>query len=128
MTLADLCAAYIAKRAESGGYLSATQVEACGIEAVRYYLAWGEVASDTGLTASGVTSAVDLHAAEWAVIHPVFLLTCEREQAMMVEASRAMGVEAVGRTVAEVEADLTQARLQLQKEAYFEPVFSTGFE
>ena len=43
---------------------------------------------------------------EWALIRPLFVLYTERENAMRLEASRAMGLEVYGRAVSEISGDI----------------------
>lgn len=44
---------------------------------------------------------------EWALIKPLFWLYAERENAIRLEASRAAGIEPYGRSVSEVQQDIT---------------------
>jgi hypothetical protein len=43
---------------------------------------------------------------EWALIRPLFVLYAERENAMRLEASRAMGLEVYGRSASEIASDI----------------------
>jgi hypothetical protein len=49
----------------------------------------------------------ELTVGEWSVIRPLFVLYVERENAMLLEASRAAGIEVYGRSVSEVAQDIT---------------------
>lgn len=44
---------------------------------------------------------------EWAIIRPLFVLYAERENAMLLEASRAAGLEVYGRVVSEIAQDIS---------------------
>lgn len=59
---------------------------------------------------------------EWAVIRPLFELYVEKENALLLEASRGLGVDAYGRSVAEIEADITQKELELPSLAFDQPI------
>jgi hypothetical protein len=61
---------------------------------------------------------------DWAIIRPLFLLYCEREQALMLEASRVMGVDVFGRASSEVQMDINTAESELPQKAFIQPVFS----
>lgn len=103
----------------------------CIIEAARFYLAYGEIASlnpasvpapapvnasipsgFAGQDMGGITEATVLTTGEWAIIKPLFTLYVERESAMHLEASRGLGVDVYGRSVAEVQADITQTEME----------------
>lgn len=61
---------------------------------------------------------------DWAIIRPLFLLYCEREQALMLEASRVMGVDVFGRASSEVQMDINTAETELPQKAFIQPAFS----
>ncbi len=61
---------------------------------------------------------------DWAIIRPLFLLYCEREQALMLESSRVMGVDVFGRASSEVQQDINTAEAELPQKAFVQPVFS----
>lgn len=48
----------------------------------------------------------ELTVGEWAIIRPLFALYVERENAMRLEASRALGLEVYGRMASEVTQDI----------------------
>jgi hypothetical protein len=53
-----------------------------------------------------VTDQTTLSTGEWALIRPLFVLYTERENAMRLEASRALGLEVYGRMVSEISSDI----------------------
>lgn len=55
---------------------------------------------------SYITGATVLSVGEWALIRPLFVLYTERENAMRLEASRALGLEVYGRMVSEISGDI----------------------
>lgn len=73
----------------------------------------------TELSESTVVSPSD-----WAIIRPLFLLYCEREQALMLESSRVMGVDVFGRASSEVQQDINTAESELPQKAFVQPAFS----
>lgn len=48
----------------------------------------------------------DISTGEWAVIRPLFVLYCERENAARLEASRALGLDVYGRSVSEIAGEI----------------------
>lgn len=61
---------------------------------------------------------------DWAIIRPLFLLYCEREQALMLESSRVMGVDVFGRSSSEVLQDINTAEAELPQKAFIQPAFT----
>lgn len=61
---------------------------------------------------------------DWALIRPLFLLYCEREQALMLESSRVMGVDVFGRATSEVQGDITAYESDLPRKAFIQPAFT----
>lgn len=55
---------------------------------------------------------------ELAVISPLFELYVERENALILEASRTLGVEVYGRTVSEINNDIVQKEQDIQHLAF----------
>jgi hypothetical protein len=55
---------------------------------------------------------------EWAVIKPLFVLYVERENAIRLEASRALGLEVYGRSVSEVVGDIAREEESLPIRAF----------
>jgi hypothetical protein len=49
----------------------------------------------------------DVTVGEWAVIRPLFVLYAEKENAILLEASRGAGIDPYGRNVSEVQQDIT---------------------
>ena len=66
----------------------------------------------------------DVSPSEWALIRPLFLLYVEREQALQLEASRAMGADPFGRSSSEVGAEISQYEMQFAQKAFAQPLFS----
>lgn len=64
----------------------------------------------------------DLTPSEYAIIKPLFYLYVEKENAQHLEASRALGTEVFGRSVAEVENDIKDMEAELPHRAFQEDV------
>lgn len=96
-------------------------IEAQAIKAVKYYLGFGDLScvENNELTLSSL-----LNKSEWAVIMPLFELYVERENALILESSRALGVEVYGRSVSEVANDITQKELEIQNLAFSHEFFT----
>lgn len=63
---------------------------------------------------------------EWALIKPLFLLYVERENAIQLEASRAMGLDVWGRSVSEIITDIDRYQSEvLPKSAFSAQVIIT---
>lgn len=127
MTLQDLAQVFLDKRQPAGLFIDLGQATACAIEATRHYLAWQFIRSNLAAEEADITPTTVVDADEWGIISPLFDLYCERETALMIEASRGLGVEATGRSVSEVMNDITQALETLKRDAFYEPVVSVGF-
>jgi hypothetical protein len=61
---------------------------------------------------------IELTFSELALIRPLFRLYVELENATHLEASRAMGLEAYGRSVAEITSDIKEAEAEMQHKAF----------
>lgn len=146
MTLSELLAAYTAAL-PAGVLLDTPQLQRNLKKAVRFYCGYAALtnapspyeqavadgADPTGLDvhspvdasdAIGGAQDFDLTASEWAIIRPLFDLYVERENAMSLEASRALGVEVFGRAVAEVEMDIKEREAEMPHQAFSEPIVS----
>jgi hypothetical protein len=109
------------------------RVVACLVEAARFYAGYGDIKSLSlsddlpGATGAAVSypdplpvieagmpvkdiAAIDvettLSVGEWAIIRPLFVLYVELAQAEALEATRGLGVDVFGRSVAEIRADI----------------------
>jgi hypothetical protein len=61
---------------------------------------------------------------EWALIKPLFLLYVERETALMLEASRGLGVDVFGRATSEIAGDITAIEQEMAHRAFVYPAFT----
>lgn len=116
MDLTALATEYMESRASTGLVLDETESLQCLLEAVRYYAGYGTIASVSARTAADELAPVTdlakieattvLSVGEWGIVRPLFVLYVERENATRLEASRMMGVDVYGRSVAEIAGDI----------------------
>lgn len=107
-------------------------VARCLKKAVRFYCGWAKLAA-LPVAADAIHDPIDasneiagdqnfdLTPSEYAVIRPLFDLYVEHENAVMLEASRGLGVDVFGRTVSEIAQDILQRETDLPKLAFMEP-------
>jgi hypothetical protein len=126
VTLTELAQAFLDRREGAGTFVDLDQATRCAIDAARFYHGWVDIISAPDALPAHIDAATDLTADEWTIITPLFELLCDREAALMNEASRVMGVEYTGRSSSEIASDLVLARETLARQAYIEPVFSVG--
>lgn len=131
MLLADIVEGYIEN--PSAGFMLAPEfVERCIKKAVRFYCGYQKLKAGVlpegeihdPIDARNETAGpqnFDLTPSEYAIIRPLFELYVEHENAMMLEASRGLGVDVFGRTVSEIAQDITQHEMDLPKQAFMEP-------
>jgi hypothetical protein len=145
MTLGGLIDLFLAEQRTECQLLDAARVRAQGVAAAHFYAGYGHFnvlgyaptgPSDQPLTGDSVGQPIApvpfselalstvVTPSDWAVVRPLFLLYCEREQALMLEASRVMGVDVFGRASSEVQQDINTAEADLPLKAFIQPVFS----
>jgi len=61
---------------------------------------------------------------EWAIIKPLFYLYIERENALHLEASRVLGVDVYGRSVSEVQGEISNYHEQMHLKAFHFKAFT----
>lgn len=81
------------------------------VAAVKYYAGYKSI--DARIPLTEITEQIDISESEWVIIKPLFRLYVERATAMQLEASRVMGVDVFGRSVAEVTQEITQYEGQI---------------
>lgn len=84
----------------------------------------GQVIDETAQGGADGAQDIDLSPSELALIRPLWLLYMERENSMMLEASRTQGAELYGRTVSEVEAGISEYLSRLPLLAFSSDVVS----
>lgn len=118
MLLSDLSTEYLALRGASGLMLLDAEVLDCAVRAARQYAAYGDITSAVDGDATSVTPTTDLTIGEWALVRPLFELYAERENAMRISTASAGGIESFGRTVAEIEGDISAYLSALPERCY----------
>lgn len=133
MTLQDLVNEFIAKESATGMFALDAQVLQCGIDATRFYAGYAALKHPASapnangvLDPAAVTGTTDLTAGEWAIIGPLFRLYVEKHAAQVVEASRGLGVEPLGRSTSEIASDIKLTEEQLPLLAFSEEPFTVG--
>lgn len=95
------------------------------IAATAKYAGYAVLLSRAGtVTLQHIDATTELTDSEWAVIRPLFMLYVERENAIYLEASRGLGLDVYGRTVAEVTMDIVNFELELPKLAFYYPIIT----
>ena len=125
-TIADLAAEYAQEDRPTGIIIDDAQVVRQLIAAARLYAAYGALQHGTAPvpTFDDITEDTELSLGEWGMIRPLFVLYVERETAVQLEASRALGVEVFGRTVSEIDGEITQYESMLPEKAFCQPVIT----
>lgn len=130
LLLSDLVGA-LSGNMPTGWVVSTTDLERWIKTAVRFYCGYADLVNDP-LDTDGIHTAIDatdnitgdqdfeLTPSEWAIIQPLFMLYVERQNAMDLEASRAMGLEVYGRSVAEVQTDIKELQERMPHDAFSE--------
>ncbi len=125
-TIAELAAEYAQEDRPTGIIIDDAQVVRQLIAAARLYAAYGALqhGTDPVPTFDDITEDTELSLGEWGMIRPLFVLYVERETAVQLEASRALGVEVFGRTVSEIDGEITQYESMLPEKAFCQPVIT----
>lgn len=125
-TISELAAEYAQQDRPAGIIIDDAQVVRQLIAATRLYAAYGALKHGTEPvpTFDDITEDTLLTLGEWGMIRPLFVLYVERETAVQLEASRAMGVEVFGRTVSEISAEITQYEAMLPEKAFCLPIIT----
>lgn len=115
-TVADLAIFYNTLSRPVGIVVPDDVILAQALKATRYYDGFGELANLP--RGEEVDTGTEVTKSEQAVIFPLFELYVERENALILESSRALGVEVYGRTVSEIAGDITAKELEIQNLAF----------
>lgn len=126
MNLSDLADDYIATRRPGWLVLEDEEVLAQAVDATRYYLGFGTLASGVS-DLSDVDGRTDVTASEWVTISPLFRLYVEKENTLRLEASRSAGLEVYGRQASEIQSDITAMETEtLPQRAFAAPMFEVS--
>lgn len=121
-TLAQFCTDFATER-PAGTVLDGDTVLAQGVAATRFYAGYAGIAA-LAEQAIAITGSTELDWSEWAVIRPLFILFVERENALHLEASRALGLDVFGRSVSEIAVDIAQYEQELPHLAFSSAIIS----
>lgn len=128
LTLQDLVTEYMAVGDNGGNVVEEQIVMQQLIDAVRFYLAYGDLkqrlAGDVIIEAGDVSDTTELTSSEWGLIKPLFNLYAEKQNAIRLEASRANGLDVYGRSVSEVQADINLMHDELPHKIFSMDMFS----
>jgi len=117
MTVSALAANYFTHLRPTGIVITEDVILAQAIKATRYYEGFGGLELfDHRMNL--IDENTPLTKSELAVISPLFELYVERENALILEASRTLGVEVYGRTVSEINNDIVQKEQDIQHLAF----------
>lgn len=122
ITVRKMADFYLSENRPIGIVIDEAIVLAQAVKAARYYEGFGglelldwskNIGPDTPLTKG-----------ESSVITPLFELYVERENALILESGRSLGVEVYGRTVSEISTDIAQKELEIQNLAFYFDYFT----
>lgn len=123
MLISEMVAQFQAVGATTGLLLDEAQLTYCALNAARFYDGFGPLRR-LPATATEPDAATDMTAGELALIRPLFVLYAEREQAAMLEASRAANVEFYGRSVGEIAADILATEGSMSERAFVRAIIT----
>lgn len=121
-SIKELVETFEQKERPVGTLLDAETLTAQLVAATRFYAGFAVIMARASDSTVKIDENLDLSDSEYALIRPLFLLYVERETALQIEASRAMGVDTFGRSAAEVAADIAQAEDSMPRKAFFQPI------
>lgn len=124
ITVQNLADFYLVDNRPVGIVVTNETVFAQAIKAVKYYVGYGDL--ELFERKEDIVAHTELTPSEVAVISPLFELYVERENALILESSRSLGVEVYGRTISEISGDITQKELEIQNLAFQHDFFSVG--
>lgn len=133
-TVADLVTRYIAEH-PVGNMLDVIDLTAIALRAVRFYQGFAVLVEHKAIPIDDpapvppvpfpeITELTDINNSEWAIISPLFCLYVEQGNAYMLEASRGMGVDVFGRSVSEIQSDITQYHDSMPLKAFERDIVS----
>lgn len=131
LSLSVAVAEYLAVGQTTGNTLAESVVNQLIVDAVRKYMAYADLIerkplNDDILTITDITPATTLTASEWGIIKPLFNLYCEYNNALLLESTRAMGLDVYGRASSEIKQDITIYEDDLPHKCFIEDMFTVG--
>lgn len=124
--------AFMERERPSGLMLDPEQVTAQAVAAARLYRGfarldehWARLETDPDAPElATIDATTPLSDSEWALIRPLFLLYLERETALMLEASRGLGVDVFGRSTSEIATDISMTEQEMAHRAFLFPAIT----
>lgn len=123
ISIYDLVKNFITAVQPMGVILDENTITAQCLEAVKFYLGYGDL-SNYDRERDELTKETLLTKSEVAVINPLFKLYVERENALILESSRSLGVESYGRSVSEISNEIQQKEQEIQNLAFSSDIFT----
>lgn len=117
MTLQEHAKFYFDNIRPTGTVIDFQTVLSQAIRAAKYYEGFG-VFQLKAERESTIDENLELLNSEWAMIAPLFELYTERENALILEATRSLGIETYGRSVSEISSEITQKEQEIQSLAF----------
>lgn len=117
MFLSDHAKFYFEKITPVGLVVDFDTVLAQAIKAAKYYEGFGVFQMKPDRE-SPISADLDVLNSEWAMIAPLFELYVEKENALILEATRSLGVEVYGRSVSEISSEILQKEQEIQSLAF----------
>lgn len=125
MTLEEWANRYIVQERPIGTVLDDDVIHAQALAAANYYGGYQGLAAHAALDAvPPIDADTDITAGEWAIIRRLFVLYTERENAMYLESSRALGLDVYGRATSEVSADIAAFEAEIPHAAFYSPIIT----
>lgn len=122
ITLKEIATYYTTAIRPTGLVVADSVVVAQLIRAVKYYEGFSPLVFHD--REDEIDENTTISKSERSVISPLFELYVERENALILEASRSLGVEVYGRTISEITVDITQKELEIQNLAFEFDIFT----
>lgn len=128
-TIASRVGRFFSEERPDGIVIDLPSVMALAIKAVEFYAGFGALAAhlaipiadpapDPPMPYPDITDRTDITVSEWTIISPLFLLYVERENALLLESSRGMGIDPYGRSSSEVAGDIERVESELPHRAF----------
>lgn len=116
MKLAALVDRYMAEERPVGTVLDPATVHGQAVAAASFVAAYAELGS------TDITAETDISLGNWALIRPLFVLYTERENALMLESTRGLGLDVFGRMVSEISSDITMEEQAIPEKSFCSPI------
>lgn len=123
--LSEIVQNYLANERVDGNILDEAAILGQALAALRFYAAYALLFAHRDLPKDekpSIDQNTTVTISEWAIIRGLFLLYVERETALQLEASRALGMDVFGRASSEIANDIAKMEESLPKQAFHFPM------